>query len=119
MGALCAPGTTVLTPDRGHFPAGVCRFATARPCTPPHFPSMGVSLNEASTKGSRMFARPVFPSLWPPGWNGPPLGQHPGLRTPPTKSQTTHAEEGTGHRARTWNYPLNSHLSISNPVVLS
>jgi hypothetical protein len=22
LGALCAPGTTVLTPDRGHFPAG-------------------------------------------------------------------------------------------------
>src|SRR5207248_11617090 len=31
----------------------------------------------------------------------------------------THAEVGTGHRARTWNYLLNSHLSISNPVVLS
>jgi hypothetical protein len=54
-----------------------------------------------------MFARPIFPRLWPPGWNGPPLGS-PGLRTPPTKSRTTHARAGTGHRARTWNYTLNS-----------
>src|SRR6516162_3100090 len=67
VGALCAPGTTVLTPDRSHFPAGVCRFATDSPCTPPYSPSTGISLNEASTKGSHMFARPVFPSLWPPG----------------------------------------------------
>jgi hypothetical protein len=65
------------------------------PCTPTHFPSTGISLNEASTKGSHVFARPVFPSLWPPGWNGPPLGQNPGLRTPPTKSRTTHARAGT------------------------
>ena len=52
----------MLIPDRSHFPAGVCRFAAASPCTPPHFPSTGISLNEASTKGSRVFARPVFPS---------------------------------------------------------
>ena len=47
------------------------------------------------------------------------LGLFPELRTPPTRSRTTHVGEGTGHRARTWNYSLNSHLSISNPVVLS
>jgi hypothetical protein len=84
-----------------------------------YFPSTRISLNEASTKGSHVFARPVFPSLWPPGWNGPPLGSTLGLRTPPTRSRTTHAEVGTGHRARTWNYSLNSHRSIPNPVVLS
>ena len=50
MGALCAPGTTVLIPDRGHFPAGACRFAAARPCTPPHIPSSEDPLNEASTR---------------------------------------------------------------------
>src|SRR6516162_2896433 len=47
------------------------------------------------------------------------LGLFAELRTPPTRSRTTHVGEGTGHRARTWNYSLNSHLSISNPVVLS
>jgi NADPH:quinone reductase-like Zn-dependent oxidoreductase len=35
----------------------------------------------------------------------------PELRTPPTRSGTTHVEVGTGHRARTWNYQLNSTLS--------
>jgi hypothetical protein len=43
----------------------------------------------------------------PPGWNEPPLELPPELRTPPTKSRTTHVEVGTGHRARTWNYQLN------------
>jgi hypothetical protein len=62
MGALCAPGTTVLFPDRGHFPTGARRFATASPCTPPTIPPTEISLNEASTKGSHVFARPVFPS---------------------------------------------------------
>ena len=48
------------------------------------------------------------------------LGLFPELRTPPTRSRTTHVGEGTGHRARTWNYrPLNSHPSISNPIVHS
>ena len=32
------------------------------------------------------------------------LGLFPELRTPPTRSRTTHVGEGTGHRARTWNY---------------
>src|SRR6516164_4585696 len=47
------------------------------------------------------------------------LGLFAELRTPPTRSGTTHVGEGTGHRARTWNYSLNAQLSISNPVVLS
>ncbi len=35
------------------------------------------------------------------------LGLALALRTPPTRSRTTHAEVGTGHRARAWNYTLN------------
>lgn len=91
VGALCAPGTTVLIPDRSHFPAGACRFAAASPCTPPYFPSTRISLNEASTKGSHVFARPIFPRLWPPGWNGPPLGfpraSHPAGQEPDNARQ--------------------------------
>jgi hypothetical protein len=96
----------VLTPDGATSrPASA---ASQRPVPAPAVrPIDEVALNEASTKGSHMFARPIFPSLWPPGWNGPPLG-FPGLRTPSTKSRTTHARAGTGHRARTWNYTLNS-----------
>ena len=81
----------MLIPDRGHFPAGACRFAAASPCTPPHFPSTRISLNEASTKGSRVFARPIFPRLWPPGWNRPPLGfpraSHPADQEPDSARQ--------------------------------
>jgi hypothetical protein len=70
-------------------------------------------------RGFKRFARPVFPSPVAARMERAALGLSPGLRTPPTKSRTTHAEEGTGHRARTWNYTLNSHQSISNPVVHS
>ena len=61
-----------------------------------------------------MFARPVLPRRWPPGWNRPPLGFILGL-TPPTRSRTTHAEVGTGHQARTWNYPL--HITPVDPPI--
>ena len=116
-GALYTPGTTVLTPTE----------ATTGRRLPLH---CGQSLHPAVlpidgaclTRQTRFHANsPVrsSPRLWPPGWNGPPLGSPPGLRTPPTKSRTTHARVGTGHRARTWDYTLNSHQSISNPVVHS
>jgi hypothetical protein len=67
----------------------------------------------------KQFTRPAFPSPVAARMERAALGLFPELRTPPTRSRTTHARAGTGHRARTWNYTLNSHLSISNPVVLS
>ena len=117
-GRPLTPGTTVLTPDRGDYRPGVCRFAAASPCHPPHIPSTGCSLTRHQ-RGFTRFARPVFPSPVAARMERAALGLSPGLRTPPTKSRTTHAEAGTGHRARTWNYTLNSHQSISNPVVHS
>jgi hypothetical protein len=39
VGALCAPGTTVLFPDQGHFPAGVCRFAADQSLHPATHPT--------------------------------------------------------------------------------
>jgi hypothetical protein len=47
------------------------------------------------------------------------LGLEPRASHPADQESTTHAEEGTGHRARTWNHTLNSHQSISNPVAHS
>jgi len=41
------------------------------PSTPALLPSSGACHDEASTKGSRVFARPVFPSPVAPGWVGP------------------------------------------------
>ncbi len=108
LGALLTPGTTVLTPTEattGRAPAASQRpVPSPRSSTPPR----GASLNEAS---SRVHA--IHPSGLPlacgrPDGSGQPLGSIPGLRTPPTRSWTTHARMGTGHRARTWNYTLNS-----------
>jgi hypothetical protein len=109
------PGDDGAHPDRWRLPAGVCRFAAARPCTPLQLPSLrGLRLTR-SQRGFKPFARPVFPSLWPPGRNGPPLDSSLGLRTPPTQSRTTHAEVGTGHRARTWNY-RSTHIFCRSPI---
>jgi hypothetical protein len=49
-GALYTPGNNGAHPDRGDFRPGAYRFAAASPCTPPHIPSTGLSLNEASTR---------------------------------------------------------------------
>jgi hypothetical protein len=76
-------------------------------------------VDEASTKGSHVFARPVFPSPVAARMERAALGLEPRASHPADQEPTTHAEAGTGHRARTWNYSLNSHWSISNPVVLS
>ena len=109
----------MLIPTGATSRPGACRFTTASPCPPPTIPPARMLLNEASTKGSHVFARPIFPSPVAARMERAALGHSPRLRTPPTKSRTAHARVGTGHRARTWNYPLNSHPSISNPVVLS
>jgi len=45
----------------------------------------------------------------------PLLRLSPGLRTPPTKSRTTHAEVGTGQQARTRNYTLN--ITSADPPI--
>ena len=70
-------------------------------------PSSEASLHEASNEGSHRSPVRSSPRLRPPGWNEPPLGLSPKLRTPPTKSRTTHVGVGTGQRARARNYTLN------------
>ena len=119
VGAPYTPRTAVLIPDRADCPAGACRSTTASPSTPLQHPTLRGSALRGINEGSSNSPVQSSPRPRPPGWNGPPLGLSPELRTPPTKSRTTHVEVGTGHRARTWNYTLNSHQSISNPVVHS
>src|SRR4051812_25538199 len=53
-----------------------------------------------------MFARPIFPSPVVLGWNENLLGLNLGLRTP--RLPMTHAEAGTGHRALTWDYTIDT-----------
>ena len=62
VGRPRCPGDSGAHPDRGHFPAGACRFPATSPFPPPTVPPARMLLNEASTKGSHVFARPVFPS---------------------------------------------------------
>ena len=112
------PGDNGAHPDRWRLTAGICRFTAASPCTPPHFPSTGVSDNEASTRVQAIrpsgLPRPVAARMERAALGLTPRASHPADQEP-----TTHAEVGTGHQARTWNYTLNSHQSISNPVVHS
>ncbi len=117
-GALYTPGTTVLTPTEAT--SGRAPAASQRPVPAPRHTShrRGSRLTRHQ-RGFTQFARPVFPSPVAARMERAALGLSPGLRTPPTRSRTTHARVGTGHRARTWNYTLNSHSSISNPVVHS
>ena len=96
------PGDGGAHPDRRRLPAGACRFAAASPCTPPHFPSTGFSLNEASTRVQASLPR----ACGRPDGTGCPWAS-PRLRTPPTRSRRRTPGSGTGHRARTWNYTLN------------
>jgi hypothetical protein len=86
---------------------GACRSTTASPYTPLQQPILrGSALRGINESSSNSPVR-SSPHPRPPGWNGQPLRHSPGLRTPPTKSRTTHARMGTRHRARTWNYTLN------------
>jgi hypothetical protein len=55
----------------------------------------------------------------PPGWDRQPLRLSPELRTPPGQEPSNARRGGDRPRAQAWNYALNSHQSISNPVVLS
>src|ERR1700716_923645 len=117
-GALWTPGTTVLTPTEatsGRTPA-----ASQRPVPAPRRTShrQGSRLTRHQ-RGFKQFARPVFPSPVATRMERAALGLEPRASHPADQDPTTHARVGTGHRARTWNYTLNSHQSISNPVVHS
>jgi hypothetical protein len=84
-----APGTAVLTltgvADR---PAP----AASQPPVPAprhnHHPC-GDPLDEASTKGSRVFTRPIFPSPVTPGWNTGALGFPPSSAPRPYRRRTS------------------------------
>ena len=74
-------------------------------------PSRGALHHEASTR-----VQAIHPSGLPlacdPRMERERLGLFPELRTPPTSGRATHVEEGTGHRARTWN---NTHATSDEP----
>jgi len=63
--------------------------ASQRPVLYPrsNIPSCEGALHGASTRVQAIHPSGHSPRLRPPGWNGPPLGLSPELRTPPTKSR--------------------------------
>ena len=93
----------MLAPVWTDCPAGACRSSTASPSTPLQRPITRGSALRGINQGSSTSPVRSSPHPRPPGWNGPPLRLSPELRTPPTKSRTTHVGAGTGHRARTSN----------------
>lgn len=82
-------------------------------------PSRGAMLYEASTRVQAIHPSGHSPRLQPPGWNRPPLGLSPELRTPPTKSRTTHVGAGTGHEHGPGTTRSTSHRLILQSVVHS
>ena len=108
-GRWCSPG-------RVASPTGTRRFPAASPSIPPTTSHRRSPLHEASNEGSRH--SPVRSSPRPrPGMEPAALRLPPELRTLP--SPATHVEGGDRPSSTDLELPLNSHPSISNPVVHS
>ena len=97
-------------PDRWRLTAGIRRFAAASPC--PRQPShrAGVRIT-GHQRGFKQFTRPVFPQPVAARVERAALGLLPRASHPADQEPTTHAEMGTGHRARTWNY-RSTHIPV-------
>jgi hypothetical protein len=61
-------------PGRMPCPAGACRFPAASPCHPATHPTSGAPKLRGINGGSRDSPVRSAPHLWPPGWDGRPLG---------------------------------------------
>jgi hypothetical protein len=68
------PGDGGAPPGRMPCPAGACRFPAASPCTPHPHPTSGAPQLRGINGGSRDSPVRSAPRLWPPGWDGRPLG---------------------------------------------
>jgi hypothetical protein len=113
VGAPYTPGTAVLIPAEGRAqPAPAARRRPVPITLLPH-PTDRALLHEASTR-----VHAIRPSglPWPVAARveRAALGLLPGLRTPPLPA--THAEDGTGRQARTWNNALRHQPSLQSCV---
>ena len=102
------PGDGGAHPDRKACPAGTCRIPSGQSLTspPPTIRRQG-PLDEASTRGSNDFSRPVFPSPGGPGQNGTALGFSSSFAPRRPRAGQRTSRRGQAIRARTWNYTLN------------
>jgi hypothetical protein len=118
----CDRGGSPLYPEDGGAQPGHVRLHGRHPPLPSGqslFPAPASHLAGATVtrhqRGFTRLTRPVFPSPVAARVERAALGLSPGLRTPPTKSRTTHAGVGTGHRARARNYALN--ITSADPPI--
>jgi hypothetical protein len=72
----------------------LCRGQSLSPCS--CIPSAGVCFTRHQ-RGFTQFTRPVFPGLWPPGWNGPPLGVSPGFAPRRCRRRTPRMGQAVEH----------------------
>jgi hypothetical protein len=111
-------GGCPLYPEDGGAPpgqvvslTGACRSTAASPCTPLHIPSCGASLHEASTGVQAIHPSGIPLACGRPDGTGRPWA-FPRASHPADQEPTTHAEVGTGHRARARTTRSTSHQSI-------
>ena len=106
-GRRCSPGQVVSL-------TGACRSTTASPYSPVNIPSSGGRFTRHQ-RGFTQFTRPVFPSPVAARMERAAASAFPRASHPADQEPTTHAEVGTGQRARTWNYTLNI-TSVDPPI---
>jgi hypothetical protein len=120
VGCPLYPGDGGAHPSRRRSPTRACRITTALSLTSAsNTPPGEGSHNEASTRVQAIHPPGLPLACRRPDGTSSRLGFPPSFAPHPAKSRATHVGAGTGHRARAWNYTLNSHQSISNPVVHS
>jgi hypothetical protein len=95
------------SPRTGPLPGRRLPHRNGMSLSPPYVPSTRLRITRHQPRVHTCSPVRSSPACGRPDGTGRPWA-FPGLRTPPAKSRTTHARAGTGHRARTWNYTLNS-----------
>jgi hypothetical protein len=105
-GQRCSPRPIALTSPRLPHHSGLSLY----PAPASHLARLCFTRHQ---RGFKQFTRPVFPSPATARVERALLRLSPELRTPPTKSRTTHVGAGTGHRARTWK---RSTTSVEPPI---
>ena len=109
-GQRCSPGPIALTDPRLPHRNGMSLY----PAPASHPARLRFTRHQ---RGFKQFTRPVFPSPAAARVERALLRLSPELRTPPTKSRTTHVGVGTGQRARTRNNAYDISRT-SNPACL-
>ena len=112
LGALYTPGTAVLTPAGGRRRPAPAALPRPVPQSCYGNPPAGVRFTRHQ-RGFKQFTRPIFPGLWPPGWNGQPLGFSSGFapRRPRAGRRTPRMGQAVEHGPGTTR-------STSHPLIL-